>query len=83
MIKKTVAPKPTYKQDWPAYNKAQTNEKDKFQVLLAELCRGIEEPPQEKGRPRVSLRDVVFAAVFKVYSTVSGRRFQCDLERRP
>jgi hypothetical protein len=79
VIKKTTANKPTYKQIWTAYNKAQTNEKDKFQVLLAELCQGIEEPPQEKGRPRVSLSDVVFASVFKVYSTVSGRRFQCDL----
>ena len=79
VMKKTVAPKPTYKQDWPAYNKAQTNEKNRFQVLLAELCQGIEEPPQDKGRPRISLRDVVFAAVFKIYSTVSGRRFQCDL----
>ena len=45
MVKKTVAPKPTYKQDWPTYNKAQTNEKDKFQGLLAELCRGIVERP--------------------------------------
>ncbi len=31
------------------------------------------------GRPRLSLRDMVFSAVFKVYSTVSTRRFMCDL----
>ncbi len=48
-------------------------------MLLADLCQGIEEPPQEKGRPRLSLRDIIFAAVFKVYSTVSGQQFQCDL----
>ena len=29
--------KKTYPQNWPAYNKAQTNEKDKFQTLL-EIC---------------------------------------------
>jgi transposase len=77
---RVVAQRTTYKQVWPAYHAAQRNEKDKFQVLLAELCQGIVEPVQEKGRPRVSLRDAVFAAAFKVYSTVSGRRFMCDLE---
>ena len=49
---RVVAKKPTYKQNWPAYNAAQTNEKHKFQTLLADLVRGIEEPAQEKGRPR-------------------------------
>src|SRR5206468_2225887 len=29
LTRKTVAPKPTYKQDWPAYNKAQTTEKNR------------------------------------------------------
>jgi transposase len=72
--------KPTYKQDWPAYNAAQTNEKDKFQVLLADLCRGIiDETPRTKGQPRIPLADAIFSAVFKVYSTVSGRRFASDL----
>src|SRR6266511_2029417 len=37
--------KPTYPQDWPAYNAAQTNEKDKFLSLLYDLCAGIPEPP--------------------------------------
>ena len=77
---RVVSERKTYKQVWPADHKAQRNEKDRFQVLLADLCQGIVEPPQEKGRPRVSLRDMVFAAVFKVYSTVSCRRFMCDLE---
>jgi hypothetical protein len=30
--------KPTYPQDWPAYNAAQTHEKDKFLSLLHDLC---------------------------------------------
>jgi Transposase DDE domain/SWIM zinc finger len=69
----------TYKQDWPAYNAAQTNEKDRFQTLLRDLCNGVEEPEQKTGRPRIPLSDSIFAAVFKVYSTFSGRRFMTDL----
>jgi transposase len=71
--------KPTYPQDWPAYNAAQTNEKDKFLSLLYDLCSGIPEPPPAKGRPRIPLADALFAACFKVYSTFSGRRFMRDL----
>lgn len=74
--------KPIYKQDWQAYNKAQKNEKSKFQLLLYELCKGIEEPLQEKGRgrPRLPLADILFATTFKVYSTFSCRRFNSDLK---
>jgi len=77
-VTKTV--RVTYKQDWPAYNMAQTNEKHHFQALLYDLCLGIDEPPQHMGRPRQLLRDMVFSAVCKVYSTVSTRRCNGDLE---
>jgi transposase len=71
----------TYKQDWPAYNLAQTTEKHRFQVLLHDLCRGLTSPPPKKaGRRRTPLSDVAFAAAFKIYSTVSTRRFSCDLK---
>jgi len=76
----TVTVKKTYKQEWTAYNEAQTHEKDRFLALLADLCRGIEEAPQPMGRKRLPLADMVFASAFKVYSTVSGRRFTCDLK---
>ncbi len=70
----------TYSQNWPAYNAAQTNEKDQFQVLLKDLCAGIVEPPRaKKGRRPLPISDALFSAVFKVYSTVSGRRFMSDL----
>jgi len=70
----------TYPQNWPAYNAAQTNEKDKFQTLLADLCRGIPQPQERKmGRPSLPISDAIFSATFKVYSTVSGRRFMTDL----
>jgi len=76
------AKRPTYKQDWPEYNASQTNEKRHFLDLLADLCRTIEEPERKpsKGRPKLRLADSTFAAIFKVYSTVSARRFACDLE---
>jgi transposase len=41
--------------------------------------QGIEEPIQTFGRPRIPLAEVVFANTYKVFSTVSGRRFTCDL----
>ena len=72
----------TYAQDWPNYNAAQTNEKRHFQELLRDLCKMVETPAQDMskgGRPRLALSDAIFAAVFKVYSTVSARRFTCDL----
>jgi transposase len=54
-------------------------EKSKFQELLYELCRNVEEPLQHMGRPRVPVADRIFSAAFKVYSTISGRRFTSDL----
>ncbi len=77
-----VVPKrPTYKQDWPAYNLAQTQEKKRFLALLADLCSGIEEPAHPGvGRKPVPLRDRVFSVVYKVWSTLSSRRFNTDLE---
>jgi hypothetical protein len=73
------ATRPTYPQNWPAYNAAQTTEKDKFQELLCGLCAGLATAPRGRGRPPVPLPDAVFAAVYKVYSTLSGRRFRSDL----
>lgn len=78
-VTETVTVKQTYKQEWTAYNQAQTCEKEKFVELLADLCKGVEEPPQRTGRPRVPLADVIFASAFKVYSGMSGRRFMSDL----
>ena len=75
-----VTKRVTYRQDWTSYNKAQTNEKAIFQKLLHDLCANIVEPQQpENGRPPLSYRDMLFSIVFKIYSTVSGRRFMSDL----
>jgi transposase len=75
-------PRPTYKQKWPEYNAAQENEKDHFQELLFDLCAAIPQPPREAkkpGRRPVRLGDAVFTIVFKVWSTLSARRFMSDL----
>ena len=75
-----TAGKKTYAQNWSAYNAAQTQEKEMFLRLLRELCDGIEDHrEQTTGRPRLPIGDAVFAACFKVFSTVSGRRFMTDL----
>jgi hypothetical protein len=75
-----VPKRPTYKQDWPAYNVAQHVERHRLQVLLADLCAGVEKPPRAAtGRPPVPLADRVFASVYKVYSLLSSRRFARDL----
>jgi len=76
---KTETVKVTYKQNWPAYNAAQTEEKERFIVLLDALCKLVDQPPQAKGRPRLPLADMLFACVYKVYSCFSSRRFMTDL----
>ncbi|MGA9473635.1 MAG: transposase [Terriglobales bacterium] len=75
----TATEQVTYPQNWSAYNEAQTNEQDKFQSLLADLCSKLVTDQPKSGRPRLPLSDAVFSIVFKVYSTVSQRRFMSDL----
>lgn len=75
-----LPPRRTYSQSWAHYNKAQKSEKKEFQRILSLLCSEISEPIQQNGRPRLPLSDMVFASIFKVYSTFSGRRFVTDLE---
>jgi len=70
----------SYPQKWTAYNAAQTTEKSTFQSLLADLCSDIPTPPQiGRGNRRLPMSDATFCAVFKIYSTMSARRFTSDL----
>lgn len=70
----------TYRQDWPAYNAAQTYEKAQFQVLLSKLTESLTYPTQRvNGRPRIPFKVAMFCAAYKVYSTFSARRFMTDL----
>jgi hypothetical protein len=74
-----TATRQTYAQDWTTYNRAQTNEKDTFMRLLADLCSTVPTPVQAKGRPRLPLSDMLFATTYKVFSGFSSRRFSSDL----
>ena len=64
----------TYKQEWSAYNKAQTQEITLFDKLLKDLVEEVKEPEQGMGRPRIPLKEQVFCAIQKVYSQLSSRR---------
>src|SRR4029079_11518094 len=64
-----------YNQMWKAYTSAQVQEKAKFLELLHALCSNVDEPIQHMGRTRLPMSDMLFAAVYKVYASVSSRRF--------
>ncbi|HEX8721887.1 MAG TPA: transposase [Pyrinomonadaceae bacterium] len=82
MIQTAEKTRKTYPQEWAAYNQAQTNEKSKFQELLYALCQNVEDLPRKQGagRNRLPLGQMIFCVVFKVFSTVFGRRFISDLQ---
>lgn len=75
----TASQRKTYPQNWKAYNAAQVEEKDRFQILLHDLCRNLPVAQPRRGRQPLLLSDAVFISTFKVYSTVSQRRFMSDL----
>jgi transposase len=72
--------KPLPQRNWQAYNQYQRTEKGVFLSLLFELCEGIEEPIQSRGRKRASLRDLIFAMTLKNYTLLSGRRNSTDIQ---
>lgn len=81
MVVDAVPVRPTYKQNWPLYNQAQQTERDRFRELLFDLLRGIQEPAQAKtGRRRVPLQAMIYSSALKVFTTLSSRRFGCELK---
>jgi transposase len=75
----TVRETITYRQEWSAYNAAQTNEKVRVAQLLRDLCSAVENPVQRRGRPRLPFADSIFCATMKVYGGMSARRTTSDL----
>jgi transposase len=69
-----------YRQDWPAYDAAQSREKECAAKLLRGLCDMVEEAPQTNGRPRLPLSDRAFAVTGKVYTGMSTRRANTDMQ---
>src|SRR5207253_3170965 len=81
IVTDAVPVRPTYRQDWPAYNEAQSQEKERFRVLLADLCAGIPEPDRKgvRGQRPHPVKDALFAMTYKVYCLFGSRRFSTDL----
>jgi transposase len=80
LVADAVPVRPKYPQNWPLYNKSQQTEKYRFRVLLFDLCAGLPEPVRTgPGRRPARLADMVFACALKVFTTLSSRRFACDL----
>jgi transposase len=71
--------KVTYTQDWRAYNLGQTQEKELLLPMLADLCGTLSRPYKGRGRPCLPMSDMAYAAVTKVYSGMSARRFDTDV----
>lgn len=80
-IEITQTVRKTYPQNWTAYNKAQSTQKEMFQKLLYELCDNVDNPVNRgRGRPLMPLSDMVFASALKVFTTFSCRRFITDMK---
>lgn len=67
-------------QEWKEYNEAQTKEKLLLYKLLNELLNIIPNRAYTFGRPRKSLRDMLFCCLIKIYSNTSSRRVISDLK---
>jgi hypothetical protein len=81
-----VIKRTTYPQVWPAYNTAQTTEKDHFQMLLHDLCSGIEEPIQTNGRLRIRSfaqhSKSIRASVPAVLCLTCAKRMSADMSQK-
>lgn len=67
--------RPTYPQDWAAYNAAQVNEGRHFARLLSALCNTLTEPPKATaGRPCLPIADVLFSICLRTYYGLPARR---------
>lgn len=73
--------KNSYQQNWDAYDKSQCGELNSFMGLLADLCKNVEQPMYQFGRPKLPISDMVFASALKVYSTFSLRRFISQMQK--
>lgn len=70
------------KQNWPAYNRAQTTERRRVPQFLHSLCLAVpdaERDPCAPGRKPMPDREAIFGLVMKVYSGCSGRRAESDI----
>jgi predicted nucleic acid-binding Zn finger protein len=71
--------KVTYREEWSAYNAAQTHEKERVAYCFTTSAPRADNPVQGRARPRLPLSDSIFWAVMKVCDGMSGRRTMTDL----
>lgn len=78
----SLIPHPPHEKNfsWSAYNESQINEKLMFLDILWELCSNIPDVSNTRGRPSMSIREMTFCIVCKVYEGLSSRRVSSDLE---
>lgn len=69
-----------FSQNWTEYNEAQTREKLVFYRLIDEILNVIPPRIYTFGRPKKSLRDMLFCCLIKIYSNTSSRRIISELE---
>jgi transposase len=77
---KNITKNKRHTQEWKEYNHAQTREKLLFYKLLNELLNVIPRRAYTFGRPRKSLRDMLFSCMIKIYNNTSSRRTMSDLK---
>src|ERR1700740_54399 len=64
VVTETRGARVTYPQNWPAYNAAQTAEKELFCHLLRDLTSAVPEPEHVNGRPPIPISDALFSATY-------------------
>src|SRR2546426_9557398 len=74
-------PRISYPQNWQAYDNAQCQELITFMKLLSDLCKNVEQPAYQFGRPKLSFSDMLFASALKTYFMLSLRRFMSLLRK--
>ena len=78
----TLKKKQQSKQNWPAYNRAQTTERLRVPQLLHALFRCVPDAMREAGTPGqkpIPTHEALFGLTMKVASGCSGRRAEADM----
>ena len=73
--------KKSYPQDWQAYNEAKCSEQLSLMKILSDICLTVEQPAYERGRPRLSISDLIFTSALRVYTGYSLRRFMASMQK--
>lgn len=75
-----IRPRPTYRQNWYAYNAAHRAESTEFRPVLQDLVSDLEDPNPAKGRgrPRFSYPDLVFCSILRYFEKTTLRKARGD-----